>query len=181
MLKLPLCASFALLSFSQCLFAGNFTVDPSQSEFLVDVRATGHSFEVLLNEYSADLEIGQGSELQSATFSFAVEDLDSDKKKRDREMLEWLESETIPEISFVLEKVEENDGQQVGVGQLTLHGVTKTVKVPFTIETSGAQTTVSGNANIDYTEYDLEVITMFFMKVKPELEISFRLVGSLED
>lgn len=155
-------------------------LDYGASEFRVDVKATGHSFEVLLDTYNAAIEVNDSGGLEKADFSFAVTDLASDNKKRDKKMLGWLESDAIPKISFTLKEVQQRETGPVGIGDLTLHGVTRSVEVPFSTDVEAGKVTLSGTANVDHREYGLEVITMFFMKVRPELQVSFSLVGTLD-
>ncbi len=157
------------------------TLSPESSEFRVDVKATGHSFEVLLDSYTAAIEVAETGVLEKADFSFAVVDLVSDNKKRDKKMLDWLESDSIPQIGFTLKEVQQQGAGMVGIGDLTMHGVTRSVEVPFTAEVEGDQVTLQGTAVVDHTNYDLDVITMFFMKVNPELKVSFKLVGTLAE
>lgn len=159
---------------------GPITVDPAASEFEVSVKATGHSFEVLLTEYKANLSLDENGDLQTAEFAFAPTALDSDSKKRDKKMLGWLESDTYKEISFRLDKVEDRPEGKVGIGQLTMHGVTKPVEVAFTKTIEGGKVTLKGEAVVNHEDFELEVITMFFFKVDPELKIAFTLVGTVE-
>lgn len=155
-------------------------LDPDASEFEVNVKATGHSFEVVLDSYEATIDLKPSGELRFAEFSFASSALKSDNKKRDKKMLAWLESDSTPKIRFKLTEVQDRPSGRVGLGELSLHGVTRVVEVPFSVGVEGARATLSGSATIDYTEYGLEVITLFFMKVNPELTVSFTLVGTLE-
>lgn len=156
-------------------------VDPASSEFRVDVKATGHSFAVLLNEYTAKIDVSSGGSLEKADFSFASHALDSNSAKRDKKMRKWLESDTVPTIHFRLKSVDKEGTSLVGLGDLTLHGITKPVVVPFSIEKAGDKVTINGTATVDHQDYGLEVITMLFFKVDPELKVSFTLVGKVEE
>lgn len=176
---MPLFFAALLIGTTLPLAAGQLKVDESASEFRVDVGATGHSFELFLEAYQSDIVLTEGGQVESASFAFDMKDLKSDNKKRDRKMLAWIEHETTPTIRYELERIDtQGDGSKAGVGTLTMHGVTLPLQVPFEVEREGGTTTLVGGTTVDYRDYGLEVITMFFMKVKPELEISFRLVGT---
>lgn len=166
----------AMMGASQ-LLAAPFVVDPAESTFRVDVKATGHSFEVAVDTYQADIVLDESDHPTKADFSFNVKSLVSDNGKRDKKMLKWLESDTYQQISFSLTEVKEDSRGKVGYGTLTMHGVSKPVEVPFSISEKEGKVVLSGSAMVDYENFGLEVITMFFMKVKPELNISFELVG----
>ncbi len=172
----------AVLLFTPLCFLGAAPVhvDPDASDFRVDVKATGHSFEVLLDSYATAIELDDSGALVKADFSFDCAALDSDSKKRDKKMLDWLEAEAMPKISFTLKEVKEEAGALVGIGDLNLHGVSKEISVPFSMTKEGSQVTLEGSATVDHQEYGLEIITMFFFKVDPELKISFKLVGNVE-
>lgn len=162
-------------------FGSQLSVDKEHSEFVVDVKATAHSFPVVLNDYTTAIEMGADGKVTAAKFWFSPTKLESDSKKRDKKMRGWLEVETYPEISFELKEVTEVGGKQVGLGELKMHGISQPVEVPFEVQKSGEKVTLKGVAIVDHTNYDLEVITMLFFKVDPELKISFTLVGTLED
>lgn len=178
MMKMPLALVALLFGMAASLSAAPLRIDRDSSEFRVDVRATGHAFELFLEAYQSNIVFADNGSVDSAVFGFDMKHLKSDNKKRDRKMLEWIEYETNPLIRYELDSVEEVDGKAVGVGTVTLHGVSKPVRVPFEVVREGDKVTLTGDAVVDYRDFGLEVITMFFMKVKPELEISFKLVGT---
>lgn len=160
--------------------AATLKVDPAASEFRVDVKATGHSFELYLNSYQADISFDEGGAVERADFSFKCANLKSDNGKRDKKMLGWLEHETYSNISFELKDIVSGADGLEGHGELTMHGVSKPLVVSFTKEESAGKVTLRGSSMVDHREFGLDVITMFFMKVNPELNISFTLVGTLE-
>lgn len=161
------------------LGAAPFLVEPEASKLQVEVKATGHGFPVQISGYEADISVSADGSIEAARFTFAPAALVSDNAKRDRKMREWLEAETYPKIEFVLRAVEVRDGRNFAIGDLELHGEAQRIEFPFEFERSGAKARLSGSATIDYRNYGLEIITMFFMKVKPELELSFELSGEL--
>ncbi len=173
-------AAVLLLTPLRFLEATPVHVDPDASDFRVEVSATAHSFDVLLDSYATVIELDDSGELVKAEFSFDCAALDSDNKKRDKKMLGWLEAESMPKISFSLKEVKKEGASLVGIGDLSMHGVTKEISIPFSMTKEGSQVTLEGSATVDHQEYGLEIITMFFFKVDPKLEISFKLVGTLD-
>ncbi|MDQ8202248.1 YceI family protein [Pelagicoccus sp. SDUM812003] len=159
--------------------AGSVAVDPERSSVEVQVKATGHSFPVVLTGYQADIELSPEAEVSSAKFSFSPTNLVSDNRKRDKKMLGWLEVEAYPRIEFAMTGVEQDGNEGRLLGELTMHGVTRPVEVPFKIERQGEQVTISGTSTVNHEPFDLEVITMLFFKVNPELNLTFTLVGSI--
>jgi polyisoprenoid-binding protein YceI len=64
-----------------------------------------------------------------------VASIDTENEKRDSDLRgeQFLDAERFPEITFASKRVEARDGSHVLVGDLTLHGVTKEIAIPFTI------------------------------------------------
>ncbi len=158
--------------------ASDLEIDKQRSIFRVQVAATGHSFEVELKDYVAKISLDSEGQVDSATFSFAPQALDSGNKKRDRKMLQWLDEKSYPKIGFVLQEVRNVDGGTLGIGTLTLYGQSRAIEVPFELTTEGEVSRLSGRATIDYRDFGLEVISLLFVRVKPVLEVRFELVGS---
>ena len=172
-------ALLALAIGSVALRSAPLRIDQERSRLWAEVKATGHSFEAEVTEFSADIEVAADGSIDAARVTFAPGAIKTGNDRRDREMREWLESETYPEIEFKLREVRREGERSVGVGELTLHGVTKELELPFVLEMKGEQATLSGSATLNTTDFGLEVISMLFFKVKPELSIEFTLVGEL--
>ena len=165
------------------LHAGNFAIDGTHSELAVDVRASPpHSFTFTAKEFAVDLQINpQTLELQKATCTFGFDSLDSKKPKRDKKMRGWINTTHYPKATFELTKVRqgETDGTQIGVGQFTMHGVSREIEIPFTIRRDGKVIILDGQAELNTTEWDLKIIRMFFFSVKPVIKPHFHLEGTL--
>ncbi len=161
--------------------AATLKVDKERSTFGIDVKASPpHSFTVEVTDYVAEIKIDQDGEVVSASVSFDFSDLDSDSNGRDKKMRKWMNVEEHPQVRFELNEVRREGEQRIGVGKVWMHGVSQTVEVPFSLGVENGQAMLSGSATIDYQNWDLEIISIFFFKVKPELEIRFSLAGSVE-
>ena len=170
----------ALVIGNACAQAGSLAVDTEKSSLDVDVKATGHSFTVNIQAYHPEIVMSPEGKVESVSFSFSPKALKSDNAKRDKKMFGWLEVESHPQISFVMKDIEQDGMSGKLIGDLSLHGVTQQVEVPFTIDMADDTITINGSSVVDYQDFDLDIITMFFMKVHSEMNLSFSLVGSLE-
>ena len=123
-------AWLGVLAFVQLSWAAPLRVDKTQSQVTVDVKATGHSFDVVLTDFAADVDVGGGADasVKSAVFRFDPKALDSDNNRRDQKLLEWIEEKTYPEARFELRRVVDGPEGTVGEGSLTLHGVIKALQ-----------------------------------------------------
>lgn len=163
------------------LGASPFRLDSKASELTVHVRATAHSFDVAPDAFTAEIELGDSPETTRAKVHIPIAALHSGNESRDKEMSEWIEAAEFPEVTFALQSVTETDGQPIGHGRLTMHGITHEVEVPFTIGQRDGQRLIEGSAIVNYDSYGLKIIRKFFLKVHPELEIHFTLVEADTD
>ncbi len=177
------CAILASVLFSTALQAGNLNVNPASSEILVDSKASPpHTVTSFVRKYESDIQIDPDTlAVSSARFAFQLKDLDSEHEKRDKKMNSWIESDKFPEIVFEMSNVSMVDGHNVATGSLYMHGVSKSVNVPFTVSKSGDTVTIDGSADFSYEDWGLEIIRLFIFKVKPELNVRFHLEGTLQE
>lgn len=89
--------------------------------------------------------------------------LDTDDKDRDRRLRgpDFLESRRYTEIRFVSRRVERAGGGFVAIGSLTVRGVTREVRVPYTIEQAApglairGAISITGSTKISRKDFDL--------------------------
>ena len=88
--------------------------------------------------------------------------LDTDDKDRDRRLSgpDFLESRKFAEIRFVSRRIERTGNHLVAVGDLTVRGVTREVRVPYAIDKSspalGAGVIgISGTTKVSRKDFDL--------------------------
>ena len=111
--------------------------------------------------------------------------LQSDNGQRDNTIrTRGLESERFPEATFVLtEPIELPAAPEVGetvtataIGDLTLHGVTRSVRIAVEGRWDGALIQVVGNLPIVFADYDMETPNIGgFVTVKDEGEMEFQI------
>ncbi|NNM30430.1 MAG: YceI family protein, partial [Akkermansiaceae bacterium] len=158
-----------------------FVPDKARSRIAVDARATNHSFTGILTAYDLRIEGRDGSaEPTRVELKWDFKHLDTADKKRNRNMLKWLEHARTPTGSFVMTKwIRDAKGRTFSRGKITIHGVTREVTFPCTIRREGHSLTASGIAVLNYKDFGLPIIRQLaILTVKPELRISFRLVGT---
>jgi polyisoprenoid-binding protein YceI len=171
-------AAVALLATAQ---AATLELDKSRSRIQVDAKATGHRFTGTLKDYAATVSGDAGSlKPQSFALDWKFKDLDTDDKKRDAEMLHWLENRDA-KGSFKFDKSWiEKDGPHA-MGTLTIHGVSKKVSFPYTVKKEGDWVTIDGDVWMDYQDYKLPIIrAMAVMTVDPKLHVRFHVVGKVK-
>jgi polyisoprenoid-binding protein YceI len=185
MLPLRTLLPLALLIALSNLHAGNFVLNTTKSTLAADVKASPpHSFTCTATTFQTDLQINpQTLEVTKAVCRFKFADIDSEKEKRDKKMRGWMNIEHYPEATFTLTSVKASDvaGEHIGVGQFTMHGVSREIEIPFTINREGKTIVLDGATEFDYTEWSLPVVRLLFFSVKPTLKPHFHLEGTLSN
>lgn len=173
---------FLLLAPAVAAAAQKLTVDYAASSVAFAVRSTGHTVHGTLPKWSLDLTVPNDSNIpDTAVFSANVSDMTTDHKKRDSEMMRWIEPDEHPGLKFELTAISETDNGYQAAGNLTLHGVTLPISMPLRITRDGDQFTVNGDATIDHQLWGLEQIRKFgFLTVAPEVTITFTVSGKLK-
>lgn len=163
------------------LIATELIVDTEGSSVRVDVKASPpHSFTCDLQQYDASIDVDSSTgEINSAQLTFQLTDLETHNDKRNKKMLNWMDVEKFNTIRWTMTSVEEIDGQTVALGEMTMHGVTMAIDIPFTLSIAEGSYTLTGSVDFDYMSFDLPKIRLFLFTVKPNLHVNFTLRGAL--
>lgn len=155
-------------------------VDAAQSWVKFNASATGHAFDGSLKKFDAKVS-GNPATLEpaSASLDWDFSDLDTKDGKRDAEMLKWLDHGKTPKGSFKMSKPwTAKDGKTWVQGNLTIHGVSKTIAFPLTTSKNGDHVKIDGEVWLDYQDFSLPIIkSLAVMTVDPKLKVSFHLEG----
>ena len=162
--------------------AATLEVDKQRSRIQVNAKATGHNFTGTLKDFKATVS-GDAASLAPSGFnlSWSFSDVDTDDAKRDAEMIKWLGGGA-PKGSFKFTKAwTEKSGATKCMGDLTIHGVSKTISFPYTAKKDGDWVTIDGKVTFDYQNFSLPLIrAMAVMTVEPKLEVVFHVVGKVK-
>ena len=99
----------------------------------------------------------------------------SQKRDRDSNMYELLNSEKFKTISFDITSIVKNETTYDISGELTLNGITK--NITFKSEIINYKDTILLNRGFSFnlTDFYLEPPTMFFLTVRNQIDISFNI------
>jgi polyisoprenoid-binding protein YceI len=193
----PLAARGA--SFTPNPSAAHFKIDASKSRFMVKASVgglfsfAGHDHNIAIRNFSGDVEFNYGTvepasmQMTIKADSLAITDKvsESDKQKIETTMRdEVLEVSKYPDITFKTTSVsankqDEGKYQAKLTGNLTLHGTTKQLVVPATLEFSENQVTAKGQFSIRQTSFGIKPVSVAggTVKVKDELKFTFDVVA----
>jgi polyisoprenoid-binding protein YceI len=123
------------------------------------------SFEKMSGDIIFDL-----LDLANSKFDVCVEasTINTKSKKRDNHLKneDFFDTDKYPKICFLSESISKKEEKYLAQGKLSLHGVTKTVEIPFVFSAS----TFTGTLIINRYEFNLGSTTSKFM-VSEETEI----------
>ncbi len=156
--------------------AGNWTVSTGQGGYRVSEVLQGQKTEAVgrTTAVTGSMTIA-GTQATAASFEFDLTKLESGSDKRDGQVQgRILQTAQFPTAAFTLTAPADfgsvpAEGEQIAVkatGDLTLHGVTKSVTVDIQARRQGAEIQVLGSLPITFADYGIENPS-----VKPLVEV----------
>ena len=152
--------------------------------FVADARL--HDFEGRATAVSGRVR-ARGIDEAVGCVAIEAKALDTGIGLRNRLMWEdHLEVAKFPEIRFLLAGLSDfrREAGRIGVtleGELTLHGVTRPLRIPATVSPVDGRFEVEGRTPLLMSDYGIERPAFLFVTVKDEVEVRFRvLVGDAE-
>ena len=174
--------SSALLICGSAARAAELQIEKENSRIQVDAKATGHSFTGDLKDYTVKVAGNVStSEPSSVSLKWDFNDLKTGDEKRDKEMIKWLGGGK-PTGTFTFGKSWKDDkGSLQAEGEITIHGISKTISFPYSVKREGNRATIDGTATLDYQNFKLPIIrNLAVMKVEPNLTVRFHLTGEVK-
>ena len=167
----------ASLAFSHATAADNYKIDPAHSSVGFSVRHMGVSnVKGHFDSFTGSLVLDNSS-IQEATATIEVKSVNTGIEKRDNHLrtADFFEAAKYPQITFKSKKVEKSGDQTILIGDFTMRGVTKELRLPVTV--SGPVKDPQGNTRIG-----LEAKTMvnrkdYGMKFNAAMETGGLMVG----
>jgi len=165
-----------------------YRIVPERSTVRFDVDATGHTVHGATQRVGGEVRFDPENLSREARVSFRVQaaTLDTGNKTRDKKMrTSHLETEKFPEIEYDSSKVEalapslrEGESQELKLtGQLSLHGVKRSLSFPVRAARHGAELRVSGQTVLKMTDYSIPLPKFLFFTVKDEVKVSFEVTA----
>lgn len=99
----------------------------------------------------------------------------SQKRDRDSNMYELLNSEKFKTISFDISSIVKNENGYDINGELTLNGITKNITTKSEIIQNKDLISLKGAFSFNLTDFNLEPPTMFFLTVRNQIDISYNI------
>ena len=164
-----------------------FHLDPAESRVWFDADARLHSFRGETQQLTGRFALQRlfPPQLVDATVTIDAASLDTGHPERDADMRrEFLEVDRFPAIEFrvddlLLPQTVANAASWdlVLQGKLTVHGITRDVKVPTTVSVADERITARGQLYLDMRDYNIRVPRLFLIPMKSEVLIGFEVVA----
>ena len=138
----------AVLLLSKANAIDNYKIDPAHTSVGFAIRHMGVSnVKGHFDEFVGSLLLDNGS-IQEATATIQVKSVNTGIEKRDNHLrtADFFEAAKYPEITFKTKRVEKSGDQTILIGDFTVRGVTKEVRLPVTL--SGPVKDPQGNTRI---------------------------------
>ena len=164
-----------------------FHLDPAESRVWFDANARLHSFRGETQQLTGRFTLQRRSppELVDATVTIKAGSLATGNPERDADMRQdFLEVERFPTIDFRVDELltpqaAAGDGSWDVVlqGKLTVHGVTRDVRVPTTVRIADERVTARGRVHVDMQAFNIRVPRLFLIPMKSEVLVGFEVVA----
>ncbi len=138
----------AFLALSHAVAADNYKIDPVHSSVGFSVRHMGVSnVKGHFDEFVGSLVLDNGS-IKAASATIQVKSVNTGIERRDNHLrtADFFEVAKYPEILFKTKKVEKSGDQTILIGDFTMRGVTRELRLPVTV--SGPVKDPQGNTRI---------------------------------
>lgn len=166
-LILPILVLFPILLFGQT----NYTLSTDQLKLVVKGTSTIHDWEMVSEMATGAAAFTfNGNQLTGVSRLFVdmpVNTLKSGTSGMDDNAYKALRAKEFPKIRFVVKEITELTGEWMTItGDLTITGVTKSVKFKTKAIKNGDKVTITGTTAIKYTDFKIQPPTAVFGTIK---------------
>lgn len=189
-----LTAIYGLTLMSSVMAGGDapqrFRIDPLASRVWFDADARLSSFRGETPQVNGSWRFWPSAppQIADARVSIDAASLATGNAERDADMRqEFLEVTQFPTIEFAVTElltpqpaVNPAEWDLILQGRLTVHGVTREVKVPTTVSLGADRLTARGQVRLDMRDYNIRVPRLFFVPMKSEVLVGFEVVARPE-
>jgi polyisoprenoid-binding protein YceI len=169
-------------------FAGSlpppqFHIVPSESRVWFDADAPLHSFRGQTQDLSGAFTLQQTSppQITEAKVMINAASLKTGNSERDADMYrDFLEVERFPRIELHIGSVQaapaatgETSWDVVLHAQLTVHGTTRSVQVPATVDLAAERVTARGQIHLDMRDFNIRVPRILLIPMQSQVLVGF--------
>ena len=135
------------------------TINPNESKVEFEIGNMGiGSVDGTINGMKGLVNFNK-ADLSNSSFDVTIDpnSIDTENKKRDKHLKEedFFFVEKYLTVHFKSTSISKTSSGYMAKGDLTLHGITKSIELPFTINENGNKTTFEGEIEVNRFDYNL--------------------------
>jgi polyisoprenoid-binding protein YceI len=162
------------------------TLDPARTAVRITLAATLHTVEGSARLLAGEIRFPPEGGAARGTVRVDARSFATGIARRDRTMhAEVLESERFPEIVFRPDRlsVTRVDGSRGDVGlegEIDIHGTTRRLVIPASVEVDGRAVRLRARFAIPYVAWGMKDVSNVLLRVAPEVQVEIDGAGSLD-
>jgi polyisoprenoid-binding protein YceI len=151
--------------------------DKKISTITYAMRHPMHAWEGVSRDVTAAIVYDdEAKKVETVAVLAKVASFDSQNANRDSHAIETMEGIKFPNVTFASQQVQDNGAGKLTVtGNLTFHGVTKSVTFPVIRRESGGTAIYEGNFDLKLSDFKIEKPTLMAIPTDDELKMKFSL------
>lgn len=158
------------------IFANAMNFSVVSGEIMAHTEVFGDSkINPKTNEINGELFFNNSFESLKGEIYFKTLSLVSEKKDRDSNMYELLNSDKFDTITFKISQISKYEDRYKIDGLLTLNGVSKNISSLALISLENNQLVLNGDFSILLTNFDMKPPTLLFLTVRDQIDINYYL------
>lgn len=168
---------FVLLSFVAPTAKRKLMADKKASTITYAMRHPMHSWEGVSHDVTAAIVYDdEAKKVETVAVIAKVASFDSQNANRDSHAIESMEGIKYPNVTFSSQQVQDDgEGKLTVTGNLSFHGVTKSLTIPVTRKVANGMAIYEGNFDLKLTDFKVERPSLMMVPVEDDLKMKFSL------
>ncbi|RYU94092.1 YceI family protein [Emticicia agri] len=166
---------FVVFAFSSGADSRKIVADKKTSTVTYAMSHPAHDWEGVCKDVNAVIVYDDNTKnISQVAVSLKVDAFNSGNANRDSHAIEVLEGLKYPKVTFTSNKIKNDNTTIVAEGNLTFHGVTKPITITVTRTNSDKRMALEGKFDILLSQFQIERPSLFGVKTKDEVKMSFK-------
>lgn len=162
---------WATTSYSQ---KRKLNANPKESSVVYNMSHPLHDWDARAKEFKSIIAFNdQSNKIEAIAVVIPVKSFDSGNSNRDSHALEELEALKYPNVSFTCSDIVYKGNEITLKGKLNFHGVEKPLTLKCSQKVDTKQLQVTGNFNVNMTDYGVKPPGLMGMTTKEEIKLNF--------
>lgn len=154
--------------------------DKKASSVTYAMSHPAHDWEGVCKDVNAAIVYDDATKaISQVAVSLKVDAFDSGNANRDSHAIEVMEGLKYPKVTFSSNKIKGINNLLTAYGNLTFHGVTKPITITVARTDADKSIALNGKFDILLSDFNIERPSLFGVKTKDEVKMSFKVVFPL--